>query len=71
MLGFVTADGREKVEADSMNSQEQFCNSNHAPEMDIAERELFAFIGAVTQTVWSRGGQSLGGGLARRVGVNG
>ena len=32
-----------------MNSQEQFCNSNHAPEMDIAERELFAFIGAVTQ----------------------
>jgi len=40
---------REKVEADSMNSQEQFCNSNHAAEMDIAERELFAFIGAVTQ----------------------
>jgi hypothetical protein len=38
-----------KVEADSMNSQEQFCNSNHAAEMDMAERELCAFIGAVTQ----------------------
>ncbi|MGA7293343.1 MAG: hypothetical protein WBW53_22885 [Terriglobales bacterium] len=32
-----------------MNSREQFCNSNYAAEMDIAERELFAFIGAVTQ----------------------
>ena len=32
-----------------MKSQEQFCNSNYAAEMDIAERELFAFIGAVTQ----------------------
>jgi hypothetical protein len=32
-----------------MNSQEQFCNSNYAAEMDIAERELSAFIGAVTQ----------------------
>jgi hypothetical protein len=32
-----------------MNSQEQFCDSNYAAEMDIAERELFAFIGAVTQ----------------------
>jgi|HubBroStandDraft_6_1064221.scaffolds.fasta_scaffold279190_2 hypothetical protein len=39
----------EKVEADSMNCQEQFCHSNYAAEMDIAERELFAFIGAVTQ----------------------
>jgi hypothetical protein len=32
-----------------MNSQKQFCNSNYAAEMDIAERELFSFIGAVTQ----------------------
>lgn len=48
-LGFVVADCREKIEADSMNSQEQFCNSTYAAEMDIAERELSAFIGAVTQ----------------------
>ncbi len=32
-----------------MNSQEHLCNSNYAAEIDIAERELFAFIGAVTQ----------------------
>jgi hypothetical protein len=32
-----------------MNSQEQFCNSNYAAEMDIAEHELSAFMGAVTQ----------------------
>ncbi len=32
-----------------MNSQEQVCNSNCSVEMDIAERELFAFIGAVAQ----------------------
>jgi hypothetical protein len=32
-----------------MGCQEQFCNSNYAAEMDIAERELSAFISAVTQ----------------------
>ena len=32
-----------------MNSEEQFCNSNCAAEVDIAERELSAFIRAVTQ----------------------
>jgi len=32
-----------------MNFQKQFCNSNYAVEMDIAERELFAFLRAVTQ----------------------
>jgi hypothetical protein len=32
-----------------MNSQEQFCNSTYADEMDSAERELSAFICAVTQ----------------------
>jgi hypothetical protein len=32
-----------------MNSQEQLCNWNYAAEMGIAERELSAFIGAVTQ----------------------
>jgi hypothetical protein len=46
---FVTADYREKAEADFMNSQEQFCISTYAAEMDDAEHELFAFIGAVTQ----------------------
>jgi hypothetical protein len=40
---------REKVEAYSMNSREQFRESNYAAEMDIAERELSAFIGAVTK----------------------
>jgi hypothetical protein len=32
-----------------MNSQEEFCNSNYAAEMDVAERELSAFMDAVTQ----------------------
>jgi len=32
-----------------MNSCEQFCISTYAAEMDDAEHELFAFIGAVTQ----------------------
>ena len=32
-----------------MNSQEQFCNSTCAGQMHIAERELSAFIRAVTQ----------------------
>ena len=32
-----------------MNSQEQFCNSTYADQMHIAERELSAFIRAVTQ----------------------
>jgi hypothetical protein len=32
-----------------MNSQERFCNSTYADQMHIAERELSAFIGAVTQ----------------------
>ena len=32
-----------------MNSQEQFCNSTYADQMHLAERELSAFIGAVTQ----------------------
>jgi len=32
-----------------MNSHEQFCISTYAAEMDNAEHELFAFIGAVTQ----------------------
>jgi hypothetical protein len=45
----VAADPREKVTDDSMKSQEQSCNSNYAAEMDLAERELSGFIGAVTQ----------------------
>ena len=32
-----------------MNFQEEFCISTYAAEMDNAEHELFAFIGAVTQ----------------------
>jgi hypothetical protein len=32
-----------------MNSQEQFCNSTYADQIHIAERELSAFIRAVTQ----------------------
>jgi hypothetical protein len=32
-----------------MNSQEQFCNSTYADQMHIAERELSAFIRAVTE----------------------
>ncbi|MFZ1010241.1 MAG: hypothetical protein WAN65_25615 [Candidatus Sulfotelmatobacter sp.] len=32
-----------------MDSQKQSCNSNCAAEMDIAERELSAFIRAVTE----------------------
>jgi hypothetical protein len=32
-----------------MNSQEEFSNSTYADQMHIAERELSAFIGAVTQ----------------------
>jgi hypothetical protein len=32
-----------------MNSEEQFCNSTYADQMHIAERELSAFIRAVTQ----------------------
>ncbi len=35
--------------ADSTNSQEQFRDSNCSDEMDMAERELSAFIGAVAQ----------------------
>jgi hypothetical protein len=31
-----------------MNSREQLCSWNYAAEMDAAERELSAFIGAVT-----------------------
>src|SRR5258708_33643157 len=37
------------MEEDPLNSQEQFCNSTYADQMHIAERELSAFIGAVTQ----------------------
>jgi len=32
-----------------MDSQEQYCNSTYANQMHIAERELSAFIRAVTQ----------------------
>jgi hypothetical protein len=32
-----------------MNSQERFCNSTYADQMHIAERQLSAFIRAVTQ----------------------
>src|SRR5271165_388726 len=32
-----------------MNTQEQFCNSTYADQMHFAERELSAFIRAVTQ----------------------
>jgi len=32
-----------------MDSQKHFCNSNCAAEMEIAERELSAFISAVTE----------------------
>jgi hypothetical protein len=49
IAGNVAADSREKIEVDSMNSQEQFCNSTYANQMHIAERELSAFIRAVTE----------------------
>jgi hypothetical protein len=48
-LRFVAADCRERIEADSMNSGEQFCDSTCADQIHIAERELSAFIRAVTQ----------------------
>jgi hypothetical protein len=47
-LGVVIRE-QEKVEADSMNSQEQSSNSTCAEKMHIPERELFAFICAVEQ----------------------
>jgi hypothetical protein len=40
-----------------MKSQEQFCISTYAAEMEDAERELFAFIGAVTQLFGSEAGK--------------
>ena len=33
----------------AMSPREQFCNSTYADQMYVAERELSAFIGAVTQ----------------------
>jgi hypothetical protein len=54
-----------------MNYQEQVCNSTCAGRMQIAERELSAFIRAVTQRCGPEEGQTLDGGLARRVGVDG
>jgi hypothetical protein len=39
----------EKIKVDSMNSDEQLCNSTYADQMHIAERELSSFIRAVTQ----------------------
>jgi hypothetical protein len=47
-LGSVAADCRQKV-ADSMNSRAQFCDSTCADQMHLAERELSAFMHAVTQ----------------------
>ena len=37
----------------------------------MAERELSAFISAVKGIARSRAGRAFGGGLARRVGING
>lgn len=48
-LGIVARDCRQKVEEDSMSSLAQFCDSTCADQMHMAERELSAFIGAVTQ----------------------
>ena len=47
--GQIAGGFREKVEADFMDFQEQFCISTYAAEMENAEHELFAFIGAVAQ----------------------
>jgi hypothetical protein len=47
--GQIAGGFREKVEADFMDFQEQSCISTYAAEMENAEHELFAFIGAVTQ----------------------
>jgi hypothetical protein len=38
-----------KEQADAMNTEESFSNSTYTDEMHVAERELSAFIGAVTQ----------------------
>jgi hypothetical protein len=48
-----------------MKTEESLCSSTFEDRIRIAERELSAFAGAVTQKVWSRGGQTFGGGLAR------
>ncbi len=40
---------RKKVAQSSMNSREQPCNWDYAAEMDVAERELSAFIGSVSR----------------------
>jgi hypothetical protein len=56
---------RERVANDSMNSQEQFCNSNYAAKMDIAEPELSAFISAVAQLFGPEEAKLSGGGRAR------
>jgi len=38
-----------KEQADVMNTEESFSNSNYTDEMQVAERELSAFISAVTE----------------------
>jgi len=48
-----------------MKTEESFCNSTYEDQIHIVERELSAFISAVTQLVGSRGGNTLGGRLAR------
>src|ERR1022692_280628 len=38
-----------KEQADAMSTEETFSNSTYTDDMHVAERELSAFIGAVTQ----------------------
>ena len=45
-----------------MKTEESLCSSTFEDRIRIAERELSVFAGAVTQNVWSRGGQTFGGG---------
>jgi hypothetical protein len=46
-----------RVEVDFMNFQEQFRNSTYVDQLHIAERELSAFIRAVTQLFGSEEGK--------------
>jgi hypothetical protein len=49
LIRIVVVGYREKVEADFMKFEEQFCDSTYADQIQLAERELSAFIRAVTQ----------------------
>ena len=54
-----------------MDKEESFCNSTCEDQIDMAERELSAFIRAVTELFGSRAGWAFDRGLARRGRTNG